>query len=471
MFRLLVERELREILRSPKFVVTFAACSLLILLSFYLGARSYRDGVAQYDAAKAENIRQLEGLTDWLRVEQLRVFLPPQPLAALVNGISNDIGRTTEIQGRGELTPYGSRYGDEPTFAAFRILDLEFIFQIVLTLFAIVFAYDAVNGEKERGTLRLALSNAVPRRTYILGKIAGSYLALTASLLIPTLAGAALLPVMGVNLTGDEWARLGLILLAGFLTIGVFLTLSVLLSSATRRPSHSFGLLLVIWIATVLIVPRVSVLAAGRAVPVPSVDEITSQRSRLDMQLSAEDRNAMGNFTSTLRGDPNSIVGEFQKYMGQIRDEHDRKLRELMTRLEEERANRQTVQSSLALGIARVSPAAAFSLASDALAGTSLSLQRLYLDQAKTYQQEYAKFMTEKTGMNPDGRMIMIRVVTGEEEKPKPIDPAELPEFRFAPPVLAEVVKGAVGDLGLLGVFNLIFFAGAVFAFNRFDVR
>ena len=470
MLRLLVERELREIARSPKFLVTFVVCSFLILLSFYLGGRNYKEGVAQYEAAKAENMRQLEGLTDWLRVEQLRIFLPPQPLAALVNGVSNDIGRTTEIQGRGELAPYGSRYGEEPTIAAFRILDLEFIFRIVLSLFAIVFAYDAVNGEKERGTLRLALSNAVPRRTYILGKIVGSYLALVGSLLIPTLIGAVLLPAMGIHLTGDEWGRFGLIVLAGFLTIGVFLALSVLLSASTRRPSSSFGFLLVIWVAAVLIVPRASVLIAGRSVDVPSVDEIASQASRLDMQLSAEDRAAMAGFTPTAGGDPQAMVAEFQKFMGQMRDEHDRKLRELTARQDEERANRQAVQSSLALGIARVSPAASFSLASATLAGTSLSLQRRYLDQARAYQQEYAKFLVEKTGVNPGGRMIMIRV--GEDgQEAKPIDPTELPEFRFAPPRLAEVVKGAAGDLGLLGIFNLIFFAGAVIAFNRFDVR
>ena len=38
--------------------------------------------------------------------------------------------------------------------AGFRFLDLDFIFQIVLSLFAILFAYDTISGEKERGTLR-----------------------------------------------------------------------------------------------------------------------------------------------------------------------------------------------------------------------------------------------------------------------------------------------------------------------------
>ncbi|MEE8583230.1 MAG: ABC transporter permease subunit [Acidobacteriota bacterium] len=66
--------------------------------------------------------------------------------------------------------------------------------QIVLSLFAILFAYNAVSGEKEQGTLRLSFSNAVPRDSYILGKAAGSFLALAIPLLILILLGCLLLP-------------------------------------------------------------------------------------------------------------------------------------------------------------------------------------------------------------------------------------------------------------------------------------
>ena len=78
------------------------------------------------------------------------------------------------VRGRGAPRPAGSRYGEEPLLAIFRFLDLEFLFQVVLTLFVVVFAFDAVSGEKERGTLRLALAGAVPRLTLVLGKLGGT---------------------------------------------------------------------------------------------------------------------------------------------------------------------------------------------------------------------------------------------------------------------------------------------------------
>jgi len=162
MLRLIIEKELRDIVTSTKFAVTFASCAALILLAFFMGGARYHADVARYEAAQAENLKKIEGVTDWLQVRDNRIFLPPQPLATLVCGVSNDIGRTTQVRGRGELSQNETRYGDEPVFAMFRFLDLEFIFQIVLSLFAVVFAYDAVCGEKERGTLRLTFANPLP---------------------------------------------------------------------------------------------------------------------------------------------------------------------------------------------------------------------------------------------------------------------------------------------------------------------
>src|SRR3972149_6480773 len=80
MLKLIIEKELREIIGSTRFAITFGACSLLLLLSFYVGAKNFQISVEQYDASKREDLRKLEGVTDWNMVRDLRTFLPPQPL-------------------------------------------------------------------------------------------------------------------------------------------------------------------------------------------------------------------------------------------------------------------------------------------------------------------------------------------------------------------------------------------------------
>jgi ABC-2 type transport system permease protein len=279
MWRTLVAKEARELLSTTKFATTFGVCAVLIILAFYVGAQNYRLAAEQHEASVAENVRQLEGMTDWLSLEQYRVFLPPSPLEALVTGVSSDIGRTAEVRSRGEISPEDSRFNEDPIFAVFRFLDLNFIFQVVLSLFAILLGYDAISGEKERGTLRLTFANALPRATFILAKLLGSFITLSIALVAAMLAGCLLLPVFGVTLSGEEWMRLGLVLVTGLLYFGAFLALSVWVSAMTHRTSSAFLVLVVLWIGTAMIIPRTSVLLAGRAVDVPSVDEISAQKA------------------------------------------------------------------------------------------------------------------------------------------------------------------------------------------------
>jgi len=472
MIRLIIEKELREVTSSVKFAVTFGVCSLLIVLSFYVGARNYQLWTRQYDAARRETLRQLDGLTDWFSVQQHKIFLPPQPLAALVSGISNDIGRTTEVRGRGELATNDSRYNEDPIFAVFRFLDLDFVFQIVLSLFAMLFAYDAINGERERGTLKLSFAHPIPKEKYILGKLFGSFIAIGVPLLIPVLIGVLLLPALGIPMSPDDWARLLIIIASGFLYFGVFLTLSIFVSTLTRHSSSAFLMLLVVWIFSVVIIPRAAVLLAGRAVDVPSVDEIASQKNRFSAQLWNEDRKKLSSFNANQPGiAPQKVMEEFNKLMQSIADDRDKKMNEFAGQLNEDRGNRQRVQQRLAFGIAQVSPAATFSLTASALAGTSLTLEHHYKDAALAYQKEFARFLKEKNGMVAGGRMIMMRSVVDSEKKPEPINPKDLPEFTYTPLRLPEIAGQGIIGIGVLVFFNIIFFFGSYVAFLKYDVR
>ncbi|MBU8923432.1 MAG: ABC transporter permease, partial [Bacteroidales bacterium] len=363
MISLIIEKELRDMLRSRKFQLSFIVCSFLIILTFFVGAKNHQLNMSRHESAVRENLRKMEGITDWMEVRNTRVFLPPSPLEALVCGVSNDIGRTIEVSGTGELVTEDSRYNENPVMAVFRFLDLNFIFQIVLSLFAILFVFDAVNGEKERGTLRLIFANSLPRDKFIIGKWAGTMLAVCVPMIVPILVGCLILPLSGVQLSGGEWSRLAIIVLTGFLFFSTFVALSLFISTLSKKSSNAFLALLVVWIFAVLIVPRSAVLLAGNAVEVPSVDEIQAQKTRFRMQSFMEDFEKMDGFKPESTGDPEKAMAEFSQLMEEIHNERDEKLQAFADRLNEERKNRQIVQQKVAFNLARVSPSASFSLA------------------------------------------------------------------------------------------------------------
>ena len=164
-------------------------------------------------------------------------------------------------------------------------------------------------------------------------------------------------------------------------------------------------------------------------------------------------------------------IAAFNTKFDELAEERQRKLAELDARLTEERRNRQRWQQGLALGIARISPASTFSLATAHLAGTSLDLPEYYLSQVNAYQERFAAFQKEKTGRSAGGIRLVIKMEGDEEDEPGPIDPAELPAFVFNPPSLNSILRAGVFDLSLLAFFNLLFFSGAFVAFLRYDVR
>ena len=63
---------------------------------------------------------------------------------------------------------------NNPYLHLFSQIDLVFIFQVVLSLLSLLFAYDAIAGDWETGTLRLVLSHPIGRGKVLLAKyIAG----------------------------------------------------------------------------------------------------------------------------------------------------------------------------------------------------------------------------------------------------------------------------------------------------------
>ena len=479
MLGILLEKELRDIVYSTKFAITFAVAAVLVLLSFYVGIRNYQESIHEYENAKTTNAANIAAQTDWRQIQD-RVFRKPQALEILVNGVTNDVGRTTDMRSSGELNLINSRFSADPLFAVFRFLDLNFVFVIVFSLFAILFGYDAINGEKESGTLKLVFSNRVSRASFILSKLLGSVLALGVPLLVPLLIGCLMLLGFGIPMSGLEWLRLGLVIIAGLLCFGVFLTMSIMVSAMVARSSVSFLLSLVVWIFSVLIIPKGSVLLASQIAAVPSIDAVETQKRKFTadqrqkwMQVSQQW------FSSRMSSNTNfsdsgfvNAMASFQDSLGKVTE--DARL-EFYNRLDEDWRNKKDWQEKWAFGISRISPTAVFQIAAMSIAGTDVQMKYRYMQQLNRYRETFAETMRKKTGSSADYFRIVIKRFTGgqndQEEKQKQLNPSEIPEFVEQPRSLGETMTASLFDMGLLLILNALFFGGAFYAFLKFDLR
>ena len=121
----------------------------------------------------------------------------------------------------------------------FSKIDLVLIFQVVLSLMALLFAYDAIAGDWESGTLRLVISHPVRRCSILFAKYIGAMACLLLPVLMSLLMVLILLSSTGsIQLDGEDFLRIGGIILTTTIYLSAFYLIGLLISTTTRRTCH-----------------------------------------------------------------------------------------------------------------------------------------------------------------------------------------------------------------------------------------
>jgi Cu-processing system permease protein len=120
----------------------------------------------------------------------------------------------------------------------------------LVPLIALILGYDAIVGERERGSLELLLSMPITRLEILLGK----YLGLAGALACSTVLGfgAALLPLSSELTVRDGYHYAGFVLSAILMGMA-FLSISTLVSVATSDRVRASGVAIGLWFFFVLI--------------------------------------------------------------------------------------------------------------------------------------------------------------------------------------------------------------------------
>jgi ABC-type transport system involved in multi-copper enzyme maturation permease subunit len=490
LFRTLVERELRGIFASPRFVATFAVCSLLVLLALLSGTVQYRAFAGQQAALATLGDQELAEQTRWFALRP-RALRAPDPLQIVATGVHPDTGRYSVVHPREAVALRGAVYEDDAILAVFRELDLDFVLQVVITLYALLLTHDAVSGERESGVLRLVLAHAVPRWKLLSAKVAGNLLGLGLPLLVPLLLGWLALLAAGVPLSGETGLRFALVLLAGMLLFAFFVVFGLMVSCLTRRAAISFLVALAAWIGMVLVLPRAGLLLAGELVPVPSAAEVDSERAGVERELlGASERAAAARWAGRrrqLQALPEAERTAYEderlwSWMEEDEKERQAVLAEIdvhRARLEQRVRNLRQRQERLALGIAGWTPPAAFRAAAVTLATTGIDLGARYTSAIEAFREEVRRYLLVK---DPAAGAITVQATAGPggarpasvrrgDEGTEPLDLSGMP--RFTPPAvsLAALLGRALPPLALLVASSLLAFGVAAGAFARYDAR
>ena len=292
MLMTLIQKEIMHHILSVRFVALLLMCVLLIPLTLSIGYRNYQQNLVDYqEAVKLANIEEAKmnpkmELKPELEVSKL--FLKPTPLSVFANGLGDALPSYLGMTRNGITQGAPALVSDSLSYLLGH-LDLLFLVGTVFSLLALLFTFDAVAGEREAGTLRITLSNSLPRDLFLWSKLIGGYLVFVVPFLVSLLFGLLMLVWQGFPLGESEiFPRVMSLTVVSLLYIGVFFAIGTVISTYLDNSKTALIIAFTVWVFAVLITPRVGFLAAKFIAPTQTSQSVYLEKTALRENFNAE---------------------------------------------------------------------------------------------------------------------------------------------------------------------------------------
>ncbi len=333
-------------------------------------------------------------------------------------------------------------------------VDWAFILCYVLSLIAILFTFDALSSERESGTLRLMLANAIPRHTVLIGKFLGAFISVGIPFTLAALVNLLIISTSSaVHLTPEAWGRLGVIFLIAFLYTCLFLALGLLVSARVQRSAVSLVILLLVWVTFVVFTPSTLASIASEFSPSLSSEALWKRHSHIQDEL----WNKYGRWLWSDELDEKTLTAK-RDFFTQDAEGEERLRREYLTQ--------QIAQVQHARAITRASPVTIAQHLLESFAGTGFERHVQFVENVQRYARQFREFVVDTD--RADAQSLHI-IGVREGMSKKKVAPEAIPKFEDTLNFNKDFNTRAM-ELLLLTLFVVVLLSGAYLAFVRVEV-
>ena len=354
------------------------------------------------------------------------VFRPLSPLAFFDFGVDPFTGHTLFLEGHRQNSANFSDAGQSSVLLRFGQLTPAFVLQVLTPLLIVFLAFGSVARERERGQLRLQLTQGVKGGTLLAGKLA-AHAAIAMLLAAPAFVALAAIAA----LHGTVAAEALTILAAYALYLLLWAAGAVLVSAMLPRARDALLVLVGAWIVTTILLPRImpDVAMAGTARPtrIETEVEIHTRLKALGDSHNPEDPYFNRFKQRVLAQYGVSRIEDLPvNYGGLVMQEGERLTSELFDEFMRADYARQSAESAVVQRAALASPVIALRRLSTALAGTNLDSHTRFLFEGEKYRYAFVQSLNR----------LHATEVNYENDREQRVDRAhwdETPRFGYAP--------------------------------------
>ncbi|MCY3724519.1 MAG: ABC transporter permease subunit [Candidatus Poribacteria bacterium] len=476
----IAKREIYDNLNSLRFALTTVLLLALMVTNAVRHLREHPKHVQRYREAVAESLNHLttraeESLYTLAQYGPGNLYKKPSPLHFCANGSEPILPDMVEVNKPVVFGTIGTSDSYEEKVVLHGIwtlsypdanlqnkdvgpdvsqVDWGFIIGYVLSLLALLFTFDTISGERERGTLRLMLANSIPRHTVLIGKFLGALLSVSIPFILAVLVNLLLISTANtVHLTADAWARLGIIFCLALLYTSLFLALGLLVSTRVQRSAVSLMILLLTWVTFVVFMPSTLASIASSFSPAVSFDEFWQQRNPAQEDL----WDKYGGRLWSEESDEETLRAKSGFYIDHV---------EKSERWQGERLKYRSSQVHRARAITSISPATLLQHLIEAFAGTGFDRHLQFVENTQRYARQFREFIVDTDRGDPESLHI-IGVREGMSQKS--VSPAAVPRFADTLSLSKDLNARAI-EILLLVLFVVVLLSGAYLAFVRVEV-
>ena len=501
---LVIQREFVSNVLTSRFMIGFVVCVLSTAVAVFVQVDDYEKRLGGYNTAVREAQEETREWDLYVNIKP-KAHRKPNPLGIFNVGTENFGANTVTVELSKPifefvtfpiwLPPTQKRGSDNPFLAMFLTVDVVFVFKIVLSALAILFAYNTISGEREDGTLKLVLSNAIPRDVVVLGKYLGGMLSLfpivLMSLLVVLLISFAS-PVTAFD--GNDIAHIILIFGVSLLYVSTWYLLGLVLSVWTKEAATTLILSMFIWVILTSVHSNVVTFAVEKFPPHPSKSEqsvlqpafevwdqfrkereaYVKQRGYDDLKESitwesgARSGTGMGSMSggyfltesysvnSVSKADT-SIFQEILGYQEQLRVTYADKAEEIL----KEPAEARERNAKFADALSRISFADVYNFAVGTIAGTDRQRYNDFIADSRAYKREIVEYLKDK-------KAFSSRAWFSNDKGAAEL--TDLPVFKHRRLSLSDSFSRASIDILILLAWNIVLFMTAYVSFLRYDM-
>jgi len=471
----ITKREIYDNLNSLRFALTIVLLLALMVTNAVRHLQEHPKRVQRYQSAVTESLNHLtdranDSLYTLAQYGPGNFYKKPSPLHFCANGgepllpdaveveeppvFMTDAEGNRLLEGVWSLSYPDANLQNKDVGPDVSQVDWAFIIGYVLSLIAILFTFDAVSGERERGTLRLMLANAIPRHTVLIGKFLGALVSVSIPFILAVLVNLLLISTANtVHLTAEAWGRLGIIFLLALLYTSLFLALGLLVSTRVQRSAVSLMILLLTWVTFVVFMPSTLASIASSFSPAMSFDEFWKRRNPIQENLWDKYKEGL----RSSKSDDGRLRAKSEFYTENAEREE---------RWHEEQLKYRTSQVHRARAITSISPTTLLQHLIEAFAGTGFDRHLQFVGNTQHYARQFREFIVDTDRGDPKSLHI-IGVREGMSQKP--VSSAGVPRFEDTLSLSKDLNARAI-EILLLALFVVVLLSGTYLAFVRAEI-